>query len=252
MRSTRRPWPTPLGELAWGARTMVSNFTGGSVEDRIRSAELAIGAAEHRNDPIAAVNTLMMHGIALAPADPVTALESSLEALRRARQCGHQSVIISAIVTAGAVYMIRGTDEDFASALALFESALDMQHDTTNTLWLNLNWAHLLVRARQPGPVSRLARAIHLADRLRSPHAEHAALRLLALCVARRVCRLRRRRSPGTAMAPSPSTAWCSWTKSSSDSTRCCVVTPGARPTRRRVLRPRAARSWPSSATSPR
>ncbi len=163
---------------------MVSNFTGGSVEDRIRSAELAIAAAEHRNDPIAAVNTLMMHGIALAPADPVTALESSLEALRRARQCGHQSVIISAIVTAGAVYMIRGTDEDFASALALFESALDMQHDTTNTLWLNLNWVHLLVRARQPGPVSRLARAIHLADRLRSPHAEHAALRLLALCVA--------------------------------------------------------------------
>ena len=169
---------------ARGALTMVSNLTGSAIEDRIRDAELAIAAAaECRDDQIAVANTLMMFGVALAPVDPVAALESSLESLRRARQCGQQSVIISAIVTAGAVYLARGAEEDFASALSLFETAPDMQHDTTNAMWLNLNWAHLLVRARRVGGVSRLAKAIHLADRLQSPHAEHAARGLLAMCV---------------------------------------------------------------------
>ena len=169
---------------ARGALTMVSNLTGRAIEDRIRDAELAIAAAaERRDDQIAVVNTLMMFGVALAPVDPVAALDSSLEAVRWARQCGQQSVIISAIVSAGAVYLIRGAEEDFASALALFETTPDMQHDTTNAMWLNLDWAHLLVRARRVGAVSRLAKAIHLADRLQSPHAEHAALGLLALCV---------------------------------------------------------------------
>ncbi len=168
----------------WLARIMVTQYTNADPEG-IKFGEVALQAAEARNDKGAMVLALGMYATAIARVDREAGIASALEGIRRAKDTGQTSSIISALLCATACYTAEGGAPDVAHVRAILEGAPDVRLDTANAMWLDLMWGAVLVQLDEMGVVERLADAVRMADRQHAPHAEDMALRLLAIAVGR-------------------------------------------------------------------
>jgi len=176
-----------LVESPWACLTQAdADLNAGRFEEMLSCCEHALAVAESRDDETAASVAI---GYAAMAYDRLGDAERGQfmieEALRRADRLGHRDAIQAAVINASIRY-VSSDAPDFAGSLAALERYDRIPRvDDAMGGWLDLMWGASLVGLHRPGGVTRLARTIRLADRLRVLQLEDIALRVLALAAAR-------------------------------------------------------------------
>ena len=170
---------------AWLGAAFAQMYTGQNAE-AVRSAELALAAAEARDDEFSAVNALCAQGSALAfLGEHERSTDVLTEALRRADGTGHPMSIGAAVITAAAQELASSDAPRFAASLDILRRYdLDLDRGDLNGMWLDIGWGLALLGLEPSAAVGYLASAARTADRLDTPHVLDYTLRALAVIAA--------------------------------------------------------------------
>jgi hypothetical protein len=172
---------------AWLARAAVAGalLTVGGGPDGLGPAELALAAAEARQDQAAASFASSFRMIFLWAAHSDQAAAAMLDALDRAQRTGSPGLIAFAVALAASCHESFLAEPDFAASLGVLTRYDDgIRTGQPNEMWLELGWGIALLGLGQPGAIEHLTNAARLADRISFPHAVEMALRPLAIAYA--------------------------------------------------------------------
>ena len=179
-RSGARP-----SAVAWNAKAMAALYEG-RFEEALGCSETGLRLAHERIDVDQAVTALCNQMVLLGiVGESERSAAAAADALSLAEESGQPVLIGAATISMCAVYLTARSDPDFqASAEILGRRELPPESGDLNDGWYEVMAGMTLLGLGKPDAVTHLAKAVRLADRVKSGHALEQALRLLAIAAA--------------------------------------------------------------------